>query len=55
MPTKQRESTGTYPMSLNGWPPERWAAVVVLGSLFLLILIRRGFRGVNFLGAKVSV
>jgi hypothetical protein len=55
MPTKQRENTGTYTMNFTGWPPERWAAIVVLGALATLILIRRGFRGVNFLGAKVSV
>lgn len=42
-------------MNAEGWPPERWAAIVVLGSLALLILIRRGFRGVNVLGARVSV
>lgn len=37
------------------WPEERWTAVVVLGCLALLILIRRGFRGVNVLGVRASV
>lgn len=37
------------------WPTERWVAVVVLGSLSALIAVRMGFRGVNVLGAKVSV
>ena len=41
--------------SLNSWPPERWAAVVVLAALGVLILIRMGFRGVDVLGARVSV
>lgn len=39
----------------DAWPPERWAAVVVLLALGFLILIRMGFRGVNVLGARVSV
>jgi hypothetical protein len=39
----------------NSWPAERWAAVIVLGSLAFLILIRMGFRGVSFMGASVSV
>lgn len=46
---------GRYVMSTEGWPPERWAAVVVLGALGILILIRMGFRGINVLGANVSV
>jgi uncharacterized membrane protein len=54
MPTKQREN-GTYAMNMTGWPAERWAAIVVIGALLLLILIRRGFRGVNFMGASVGV
>lgn len=31
------------------------AAIVVLGSLAFLILVRRGFRGVNLGGVGVSV
>lgn len=38
-----------------GWPEERWTAIVVLSCLLLLILIRRGFRGVNVLGVRASV
>lgn len=41
--------------SVNAWPPERWAAVVVVGALGILILLRMGFRGVDLLGARVSV
>lgn len=45
-----------YPMSgANSWPPERWAAIVVLSALGLLILLRAGVRGVDLLGARVSV
>lgn len=40
---------------LSGWDSDRWAAVLVLGALGLLILIRMGFRGVDVLGARVSV
>lgn len=35
--------------------PEHAAAAVVIGSLVLLILIRRGFRGVNLGGVGVNV
>lgn len=49
-------TTGRYVMpNVNAWPAERWAAVVVLVALGVLILIRMGFRGVDVLGAKVSV
>lgn len=41
--------------SANAWPTERWAAVVVLGALGALIMLRMGFRGVSVLGARVSV
>lgn len=51
-----RNAGGRYTVSdVSAWPPERWAAVVVLGSLALLIAIRFGFRGVSVLGARVSV
>lgn len=51
-----QDSGGRYTMpSLNSWPVERWTAVLVLGALGLLILLRMGFRGVSFLGASVSV
>jgi len=41
--------------SAGSWPPERWAAIVVISALGFLILIRMGFRGVDVLGARVSV
>lgn len=49
-------TSGRYVMpDVNAWGPERWAAIVVLGALGVLILIRMGFRGVDVLGARVSV
>lgn len=49
-------TAGRYVMpSMNAWPAERWAAVVVLGALGILILLRMGFRGVDVLGARVSL
>jgi hypothetical protein len=41
--------------SSQSWPAERWAAILVLGALGLLILLRSGVRGVDLLGARVSV
>ncbi len=55
MANSKETKSGRYVMSTEGWPAERWAAVVVLGALGVLILIRMGFRGVNVLGASVSV
>lgn len=55
MANASENGAGQYRLSMSGWPPERWAAVVVLGALGVLILLRRGFRGVNVLGANVSV
>lgn len=50
------EQNGTYTMpSPSAWPPERWAAVVVVAALGVLMLIRAGVRGVDLLGARVSV
>lgn len=47
---------GRYRLSSGeAWSVERWAAVVVLVCLGFLLLIRMGFRGVNVLGARVSV
>lgn len=49
-------TSGRYVMpDVNAWPTERWAAVVVLLALGVLVLIRMGFRGVDVLGARVSV
>lgn len=55
MANSAENGAGRYRMSTEGWPTERWAAVIVLGALGLLILIRMGFRGINVLGANVSV
>lgn len=49
-------TAGRYVMpNMNAWPTERWAAVVVLGALGALVLVRMGFRGVDVLGARVSI
>lgn len=39
----------------SAWPAERWAAIVVLGALGLLMLLRAGVRGVDLLGARASI
>lgn len=39
----------------TGLTPERAAAGLVIGALILLILIRRGFRGVSVGGVHVGV
>lgn len=49
------QSTGKWTMATQGWPTERWVGVIVIISLAMLIAIRMGFRGVNVLGANVSV
>lgn len=36
--------------SAMGLPTEKAAAVIVIGSLLILVLIRRGFRGVSVSG-----
>jgi hypothetical protein len=46
---------GTYKLNVGAWPTERWVGVVTLAALALLILIRRGFRGVNVLGVRAGV
>lgn len=49
-------ATGRYTMpDVNAWGPERWAAILVLGALGFLVLVRMGFRGVDVLGARISV
>lgn len=55
--TGSNQTTGgrwTMPAA-DAWGPERWAVVLVLLALGLLILVRMGFRGVDVLGARVSV
>lgn len=39
----------------TGLTPERALAIIVIGALVLLILIARGFRGVNIGGVNVGV
>lgn len=39
----------------RGLDTEKWVAILVLGSLALLIGIRLGFRGVSFMGVSASV
>jgi hypothetical protein len=40
---------------MQGWPIEYWTAALVLGALAMLILIRRGFRGINVAGFSASI
>lgn len=48
--------TPNHTVSVAGaWPAERWAAIIVIGALAILILIRAGFRGVDLMGASVRV
>lgn len=44
-----------YPVSAGSLDTPRAAAGIVIGSLLALVLIRRGFRGVNLGGVGVSV
>jgi hypothetical protein len=46
---------GQSPVHNTGFTSSHAAGVVVIGALFFLIMIRRGFRGVSVLGAGVSV
>lgn len=39
----------------NAWPTERWAAILVIGAVVVLMLIRAGVRGVDIMGASVRV
>lgn len=50
--------SGNGPLKMSarkGWDTERWVAVITVGALGLLILIRMGFRGVNVMGFKAGV
>jgi hypothetical protein len=44
-----------YDAPAVGMTTERAAAILVLGALALLILLNRGFRGVNFFGASARI
>lgn len=52
---KADEKTGRWTVSAAGISPENWMGIIVLVCLGLLIAIRMGFRGINVLGANVSV
>lgn len=43
------------PVGGAGFTTEHATAVVVIGSLLFLILVRRGFRGISVGGVGVSV
>jgi hypothetical protein len=49
------EDYGQTPVNNSGLATAHAAGIVVVGALFALIFIRRGFRGVNVLSAGVSV
>lgn len=56
MNTSPNPDSNNYSVpSPTSWPPERWAAVIVIAALVLLVAIRSGVRGVDFLGARVSL
>jgi len=44
-----------YPVSTGSVDTPRAAAGIVIGALVALILVRRGFRGVNLGGVGVSI
>lgn len=41
------EATMVNPITDSGMSTEKWAAILVIGSLVALIAIKRGFRGVS--------
>lgn len=43
------------PVSVGPWSTEHVAGALVLGALLFLILINRGFRGVNVGGVGVNI
>lgn len=46
---------GENPVRNGGNETPYAAGAIVIGSLAILILIRRGFRGVNLGGASISI
>jgi hypothetical protein len=48
-------SNDTMPVKGGGMQTEHGVAVVVIGALVALIMIRRGFRGVSVGGASIGV
>lgn len=49
------ERSMEHPVKGQGFTTEYAAAVVVLGALLFLILIKRGFRGVSAGGVSVRI
>lgn len=49
------ESVNQTVSASGAWPTERWAAILVIGAVALLMLIRAGVRGVDIMGASVRV
>lgn len=45
----------TNPITGGGWDTQHFAALIVLGSLGFLYLVRRGFRGLSVGGVSVGV
>lgn len=45
----------SYPVGGAGFTTEHAAAVIVIGALAALVLLRRGFRGVNVGGVSVGI
>lgn len=46
---------GNFPITTGWWSTEHVAGALVIGSLLLLILIGRGFRGVSAGGVSVGI
>jgi hypothetical protein len=44
-----------HPVKGQGFTTEYAAAILIFGSLLFLIMIRRGFRGVNVGGVGLSI
>lgn len=45
----------TNPAMIGGWDTQHMAAVVVFSAILFLVLIRKGFRGLNVGGLSVNV
>lgn len=46
-PSRKASEGGRVKLSIGGMPTENWVAIITIAALVLLILIRRGFRGIN--------
>lgn len=47
--------TMVNPVKGAGFDTPQVAGAIVIGSVLMLVLIRRGFRGVNLAGVRVGV